>query len=263
VDGRNESTRLQLDSWLAAAKADGRITEYTDVNGSVTVTLPVGGVAPVDVISFISDLAAKLPELGLRAACFSCNTAVAAPPALLGDAALGMCGACYDKAVAAAVAVRNERRLTASSLVRGFLGALAGGLVGSVAWILIGTLGFYASIAGFVIAWAAIKGYKLLKGGTSTAAPFLIGAAIIASVLFAEAAGIVIQVMKAGAGPGYDVSVGAAVRILPEILRDGDTIVSLLPNLGLGLLFAGLGSWRLLRTLYRQGAAPVVEMRRP
>jgi hypothetical protein len=33
--------------------------------------------------------------------------------------------------------------------------------------------------------------------------------------------------------------------------------------LGLGLLFAGLGSWRLLRNLHRQGAAPVVEVRRP
>ena len=48
VDGREESIRLQLDSWLAAAKSAGRITEYTDKDGSVTASLPVGRrVAPL------------------------------------------------------------------------------------------------------------------------------------------------------------------------------------------------------------------------
>ena len=263
VDGREESIRLQLDSWLAAAKAAGRITEYTDKDGSVTASLPVGGVAPADVTGLLDDLAAKLAELGLRSACFGCNTAVSAPPALVGSTALGMCGACFDKAAAAAEAVRQQRQMAPSSVARGFIGALAGGLVGSVAWILLGVLGIYASIAGLAIAWAAITGYKLFKGGINTAAPIVIGAAVLVSVLFGEAAGIVIQIIKAGTAQGYNLNVGDAVRVLPMMLRDGGTIASLLPNLGLGLLFAGLGSWRLLRNLYRQGAAPIVDVRRP
>ena len=86
---------------------------------------------------------------------------------------------------------------------------------------------------------------------------------MLVSVLFGEAAGIVIQIIKAGTAQGYNLNVGDAVRVLPMMLRDGGTIASLLPNLGLGLLFAGLGSWRLLRNLYRQGAAPIVDVRRP
>lgn len=263
VDGREESVRLQLDSWLAAAKAGGRLTEYTDKDGSVTASLQVGGVAPVDVDGLLNDLSAKLAELGLRSACFSCNTAVSAPPALVGSTAFGMCGACYEKAAAVAETVRQQRQMGPSSVARGFIGALAGGLVGSIAWIVLGVLGIYASIAGFAIAWAAITGYRLFKGGINTAAPIVIGAAALIAVLFGEAAGIVIQIIKAGTAQGYDLGVAGAIRILPAMLGDGDTIRSLLPNLGLGLLFAGLGSWRLLSNLYRQGAAPIVDVRRP
>ncbi len=229
----------------------------------MTASLPVGGVAPVDVNGFVGDLAAKLAELRLRAACFGCNTAVDAPPALVSGAVFGMCGACYDATASVADAARQQRRLTAASVLRGLIGALVGGLIGSIAWILIGTIGFYASIAGLVIAWAAMTGYKLLKGGNNTTAPIVIGVAVLVSVLFAEAAGIVIQIMKADLGEGYHAGLRDAIRILPLMLRDGDTVVSLLPNLGLGLLFAGLGSWRPLRNLYRQGAAPIVDIRRP
>ncbi len=263
VDGRYEPTRLQLDSWLATAKAEGRISEYADANGSISVGLPAGGVAPVDIGGFLDALVTKLKELGLRPGCFNCNTAVGAPAALVNGAAYPLCGSCYDKLKTASVAAEEQRKPGPSAILRGLVGALAGGLLGSVLWILLGTIGFYASIAGLAIAWAASRGYTLLKGGLNRATPFVIGAVILFSVLFAEAAGIVIQLLKAGRSQGYDVGIRAAILALPAVLSDGDVLVGMLPSLGLGFLFAGLGSWRLLRNLHRQAAAPLPDVRRP
>jgi hypothetical protein len=257
VDGRDEPTRLQLDSWLAAAKADGRLAEYKDAGGSVTASLNVGGASPADAAGFLDALAAKLHELGMRPGCFECNTAVSSPPALVNGAVFPLCGSCFDRLQGQASAEAERRRVTPSSVARGILGALLGALAGSVAWIAIGALGFYASIAGLAIAWMAAKGYAVLKGGVFRATPFIVAGAVLAAIVFAEGSGVVIQIVKAARSQGYDIGVDGAIRLLPAVLSDGETLVGMLPNFGLGLVFGALGSWRTLRNLHRAAATPV------
>ncbi|MGA2641745.1 MAG: hypothetical protein ABSG21_12690 [Spirochaetia bacterium] len=262
VVGKEKEPQKQLDSWLAVAQYQGKVKEHSDADGSISASLPVVSASSSDIDGFLDALVVKLEELGLRPGCFNCNEAIHAPAALVNGAAFGLCDACYNKLQAVRDAALRERKRAPVSVVRGFLGALVGGLLGSAVWILIGSIGFYAGIAGLAIAWAAFTGYKLLKGPPNRASPFVIGASIILSVLFAEAAGLVLQIMKEAAAQKYHISLIDGIRILPAVLQQGDATSSILLNLSIGLVFAGLGSWRLLRTLYRQTAAPIIEVRR-
>ena len=49
--------------------------------------------------------------------------------------------------------------------VLGLVGALIGGLLGGAAIVLIGQLGYVASISGVVLAFCTLKGYELLNNG--------------------------------------------------------------------------------------------------
>ena len=46
-------------------------------------------------------------------------------------------------------------------------------------------------------------------------------------------------------------TVGQFVGITPALLADPDFMISILPNLGLRLVFAGLGSYKLIRGIFR------------
>ena len=49
----------------------------------------------------------------------------------------------------------------------GFIGALVGSVIGAVCIVLLGQLGYIASICGVVMGFCAIKGYRLLAGKLS------------------------------------------------------------------------------------------------
>ena len=263
VDASDESKRLALESWLAEAKAAGRCSDWSDASGSLTAILPASGLEWAGIGGFIDEFAARLSELGLADACWSCDAARETSPALTGPAAFWLCGECYDRIEAASNAAKDARRIDAGRVAVGLLGALAGGLAGSILWVLIGVAGFYASFAGFAIAWAAVKGYGLVKGKTNAAAPWIIGASILVSMLAAETVGLVIQIVRAGREEGLPIGILDGFRLLPLFLRDAGVFGEAVKNLLLGLLFAGLGSWRIVRELAAAARTPVVEIRRP
>lgn len=125
----------------------------------------------------------------------------------------------------------------------GILGSLVGALLGSVIWILIGLLNFYASIAGFAIAYASFHGYKVMKGKNTKIGVLINIAAILVAILFAEYIGVFIELTR----QFPDLSFSRFLSATPILLKDNEFMVSVLPNLGLGLLFAALGCFRLIR----------------
>lgn len=263
VDASDEAKRLSLESWLAEAKSVGRCSGWSDSSGSISAILSSSGLEPADLGLFLDDLAARLSELGLADACWSCNHARETAPALSGPAAYWLCDDCYGKVEAASNAAKDARRIDSGRVAVGFLGALAGGLAGSVLWVLIGIAGFYASFAGLAIAWAAVKGYGLVKGKPNAATPWIIGVSVVVSMLAAESVGLVIQIVKAGREQGLPVGVLDGIRLLPLFLSDPGIAGEATQNLLLGLLFAGLGSWRIVRELAAAARTPIVEIERP
>ena len=59
----------------------------------------------------------------------------------------------------------SKKDITPSeNIFAGMVGALLGSIVGGIAIVILGQLGFVAAIAGFIMAYCCIKGYELLAG---------------------------------------------------------------------------------------------------
>ena len=157
---------------------------------------------------------------------------------------------CADKVCREIVAGDESRREEAAgSYATGFLGALLGAVVGAVLWAVVLYFGYVASLVGLVIGWLAEKGYNLLKGKQGKGKIAILIIAIIIGVLLGNFGAIAIGlVQEINAGYVDGLSYGdIPLLILLVLVEDAEILSAVLSNIGMGLLFAGLGVWGLLR----------------
>lgn len=135
------------------------------------------------------------------------------------------------------------------SYLTGVLGAVGGALIGALVWAVVLLLGYIASIVGLLIGFLAEKGYNLAKGKQGRGKILALVIAIILGVVLGTFAADAIDLaMAIGSGELPDFVYG---DILPLILflfaEDVEYMRAVLSNCGMGLLFAALGVWGILR----------------
>lgn len=142
------------------------------------------------------------------------------------------------------------------------LGALIGGLVGCIPWVILYTFGYVASIAAVLIALGANLGHKLFGGTEGKARLILVIVLTLLLVPVANFAGTVGQLaygihtgelQKEWGVPKNSVTVEDALSIVQLTLSDGDAaaefIGASLKDLGVAYLFAALGLWSVWKKL--------------
>ena len=169
---------------------------------------------------------------------------------LIGGVAYYMHQTCADKVCREIAAGDEDRRETAGgNYFTGFLGALLGSVVGAVLWAVVLYFGYVASLVGLAIGWLAEKGYNLLKGKQGKGKIVILIIAIIIGVLLGNFGADVIalvEMVNAGELPGMTYGDIPAL-ILLVLMEDSGYMTATLSNIGMGLLFAALGVWSLLR----------------
>lgn len=134
------------------------------------------------------------------------------------------------------------------SYLSGALGAFGGAALGAVVWAIVLMIGYVASIVGLLIGWLSEKGYTLLKGRQGKGKLLILILAIIFGVVAGTLAADVIglgQMILAGELPGF---VMADIPLLMGIvLQDPEYLAATVKNVLMGLLFAALGVFALLR----------------
>lgn len=168
---------------------------------------------------------------------------------LIDGVALYMHDTCARKVVRDIEAeYENQRDQNAGSYGLGLLGALLGAALGAVVWALFLLSGLVASIVGLLIGWLADKGYNLLKGKQGKGKIAILIIAVIFGVVagtFAADGITLAQMIEAGELLGWE------VRDIPLIIlmlfKDPGYVTGTLINVGMGLLFAALGVFSLLR----------------
>ncbi len=138
------------------------------------------------------------------------------------------------------VEVDNSRR---NNYLAGFFASLLGALIGSVAWIAIGALGFFASIAGFAISFCAFKGYELAKGKLSRTGIILNIITILIGFIFAQYAVLFIGFRK----EFPEMNLRDFITLTPIIFSDTEILKSLIGDFLLGILFIVLGTFRTIK----------------
>ena len=169
---------------------------------------------------------------------------------LVNGIAYHMHDACAQK-VSREIADDNTKRQeeATGSYLTGTVGALIGALIGAVLWAVVLNMGYVASLVGFVIGWLAEKGYNLLKGKQGKAKVAILILAVIIGVLagnFAADAFTLLGMINSGDLPGYGIGdIPGMIMLL--LVTDGEYLRVTLGNVAIGLLFAGLGVFALVR----------------
>lgn len=131
----------------------------------------------------------------------------------------------------------------------GFLGAVGGSVLGAVLWAFVMSLGYIASLVGLAMGWFAEKGYNLLKGKQGKGkVPILIFAIVIGVLLGTLAAEAITVFGMIQSGE----LAGLAIADIPLLIAlvfadDPEYRRGVISNVVMGLLFAALGVYALLR----------------
>lgn len=150
------------------------------------------------------------------------------------------------------------------SYITGFVGALLGSALGAVLWAIVLNMGYVASLVGLVIGWLAQKGYDLFKGKQGKAKVWILILVIILGVLLgtigAEAYSVAEMIGNGEAG--YLTYGDIPAFLLAIFLEYADYRSAVMSNVFMGLLFAGLGVFGLLRKAGKEVAGTkVIELK--
>ena len=190
--------------------------------------------------SFINGIADCFVQNTLKCKCEHCESSDGLAFYNTGVAPFLLCFNCFNS-------FNNyleEEKNQAGHYLLGFLCSLAGAIIGSFLWILIGAIGFVASIAGAAIAYGAFKGYELAKGKKTTLGIILNIISILIAFMIAETVGLYIVCLKK-----FEtfISIRYFFYLLSILFEDSDFIIVMIKDLGIGLIFATLGSFRTIK----------------
>ena len=124
-------------------------------------------------------------------------------------------------------------------------------MIGAIPWIIVYSFGWFVAILGYVIGFCAVQGYDLL-GGKQVAkgkAIIVITFAVL-GVIVSQIFGDLLMLVQAYASGDIDAPLWSILIIVPLLFTDLEFVRDSFINLGLGLAFAGLGVFTILRSMF-------------
>lgn len=207
------------------------------------------------IVSFIEWLLPQLPQYGAAGAdiCNHCGSAMYGQGkwCVVDGIVYHMHESCL-RSVAEKIRASDTaaKEAAGGSYVTGLLGALIGGLLGAVVWGFILSYGWLAAPVGLLIGFLAEKGYTLLKGKAGKGKIIILIAIVILSVAVGTILGEYLGLAKELKEDFRDISSRFDfIKLMWQELPEFRSAVAddLVKNGLLGLLFAGLGTFGILR----------------
>lgn len=173
---------------------------------------------------------------------------------LIDGAAFYFHEACAQKVQNSLTQTREIRKQENNdSYVTGFVGALLGAILGAIAWGLLWSFGYIASIIGFVIGWLAEKGYNLLHGKQAKGKIVILLLSVVIGVFLGTFLGETFSLVgMIRSGELYDVTYADIPWVISILLSDAEYLGAIIGDILMGLLFAALGIFSLVRRANRE-----------
>jgi hypothetical protein len=141
---------------------------------------------------------------------------------------------CYSHKVAVVEEAEMEYKTEDKNYFIGFIGALVGGVVSSIPWILVQVyFNRIASVLALFIGIGTLKSYYLFKGRLGRATRWIVTLCTLCSVVFAQFVTIAIDMFKSNIPLQYSYFV--------EVMKVPEVSHSFKANLGISLFMAFLG----------------------
>lgn len=141
----------------------------------------------------------------------------------------------------------------------GLLGALLGAVLGAVVWGVVLYLGYVASLIGLLIGWLSSKGYDLCKGRQGKGKVAILVVAIVFGVLLGTLLPDIVYLAQGISAGDFDLAYWQIpATLLGLLIFEPDYLMGTLQNGGMGLLFAFLGVFALLRKTGKEVQSPTI-----
>ena len=147
--------------------------------------------------------------------------------------------------------------LPSENFPRGLIFALVVVPLGIVAWDILWSVGFVASIVAFGVAWAAVRLYRIGSGGRITRnGAIAVTAITIVTLVLAYVSGFVVEVVQQLVKQGASVTEALAYPPFWGYVGQAMTSSGALVSLLLAAVFGALGCVSVLRGAFRLSRAP-------
>ena len=142
---------------------------------------------------------------------------------------------------------KNEEK----NLGKGILGALLGAAAGGVVWAIAYYFGWFFALIGVLIAFLAKKGYELLGGKVCKAKTVIVLLSTVFGAVFGQLLGDFVAIAVGIIGTEYTI-IDIPMLYFYILSSEPDALSSTITNLGMGLLFALLGGYGILRKTHSE-----------
>lgn len=263
----DEAAAHDADTAFASAMRDDKAIRYERTGAAITLhrRMPYSyrSLKTADVENMLQKAATILRGAGASPTCYHCGQNNAEGFVMVEGMALKYCGKCLSEAENSLEQRKEEYKSVENNYPRGILGAVLGALVGSIAWVVIGMLGYVAGIGGLAISFCAIKGYTMMKGKITKLAVVLICLISIAVMVLAQFLTYDIAVYNAYAKAGSPIPFGTVLQHTFEIpFMNSDIQAEFTKNTLIGLVFLALGAFSIIRQFSAKASAPVGKFER-
>lgn len=215
-------------------------------------------------LAFIDWFWPLLPQYGATGPdiCPECGMPVENGRWILRDGMVAFClhEACAQKLERALEATLEERKQPGNgSYWLGALGAFLGATLGAVVWGIVLYIGYVASLIGLLIGWLSNKGYDLCKGRPGKGKVAILVLAIIFGVLLGTLLPDIVYLAQGISAGEFDLTyLQIPGTLLGLLILEPDYLMGTLQNGGMGLLFAFLGVYALLRKTGKEVKSPTI-----
>lgn len=139
------------------------------------------------------------------------------------------------------------------NILTGIVGALIGAAIGAGVIILLGQLGYVASLSGLILAVCTLKGYELLGHRLSTKGAIICVILIVVTPYFADRLDWALRFQKEMEAEGMSASLGFYFDCIPDLVAmDSEFRAEYIKSLVMIYLFAALGAFGTLRDLFKK-----------
>ncbi len=172
---------------------------------------------------------------------------------LLNRIPVSMCQECFKSAKEESQQAEQEFERTEKNYLQGFAGAVAGGIIASIPWIILSYFGWFAAILGFAIGKASLKGYTMLGCKLGKATRWIILGVTAFCIEFSEIVTHTIAVMVV-----YEIPF--SMDIIFFVLTTPEIIINMGRNVFLGWIMGFLGILPLFRDIKQEIDSVVVKV---
>ncbi len=255
VSGLKALEFTKIKSALEGRAEDLGVLEVNGTGNSIWIRIRGGGKqedAELRVEGAARALAGELSYMELRPGCNFCDSEGPLKPYMVGGTAVKMCESCAARLSELEREGVTEKGRSGGSYLTGALGAASGAVIGAMLWILVAKLGFVSSLVGLIMAFLAKTGYEMLNGRKGRGK-----AAIIATMVFLGVVGAVFTFypieLREALGPELPFSFWLQT-VLVGFISDSELFWIIIKDLGIGLLFALLGSYGIVSGILKEAS---------